>query len=64
VIPIGAFLIGLLLLGILVGVFILVGIFRGGAGNDAASTELVDSVDLRFFCRVGGIVKGFVEKVD
>jgi hypothetical protein len=54
--PLVAFLIGLLFVGVLAGLFVFVGTSRGGAGKLGTSTELVDSVDFRFFCRVGAIM--------
>lgn len=47
-------------MGVLAGLWVFVGTSRGGAGKVCTSTELelVDSVDLRFFCRVGAIVEG------
>lgn len=55
VIPIFCFLIGLLFVGVLAGLRVFVGIICGGAGKFWISTELVDSVDLRFLERVGAI---------
>lgn len=51
----GAFRMGLRFVGVLAGLLIFVGTSCGGAGKLCISTELVDSVDLRFFCRVGAI---------
>ena len=49
------------LIGLRLGVFVescaLVGIVLGAAGNFFVSSELVDSVDLRFFDRVGAMIK-------
>jgi hypothetical protein len=55
VIPILTFLIGLWPGGVLAGLRVLVATICGGAGKPCTSTELVDSVDLRFLERVGAI---------
>lgn len=53
----GAFLIGLLPVGVRVGSRIsLFTACNGGAGKLSSSVELCDSVDLRFFDRVGAII--------
>jgi len=53
----GPFLIGLLLVGVRAGFnAIELAICEGGAGKLDASTELWDSVDLRFLDRVGAIL--------
>jgi hypothetical protein len=54
---IGGFLIGLLLVGVRAGSSIfLFAACKGGAGKLSSSVELCDSVDLRFFDRVGAII--------
>lgn len=54
---IGAFLIGLLPVGVRAGSPIFpFAACNGGAGKLSSSVELCDSVDLRFFDRVGAIV--------
>jgi hypothetical protein len=58
--PIGALFMGLRPIGVLAGECVFVGMIRGaGAGKLCISTEPSDSVDLRFFDRVGAIVAGF-----
>lgn len=42
-------------MGVVAGLRVFVGIICGGAGKFWTSTELVDSVDLRFLERVGAI---------
>lgn len=54
--PLLAFLIGLRLVGVFIGLDPFVGTICGGAGNDCMSTDVVDSVDLRFFVRVGAMI--------
>jgi hypothetical protein len=63
VIPIVDFLIGLLVVRVLAGLRVFVGATCGGAGKLCTSTELVDSVDLRFFDRVGAIASKVVLSV-
>ena len=50
-----AFLIGLRFFGVFAGLGPFVGTIWGGAGNDCMSIDVVDSVDLRFFVRVGAM---------
>lgn len=54
--PFFAFLMGLRFDGVRAGLDSLVGSIRGGAGNDATSRDVVDSVDFCFLIRVGAIV--------
>ena len=54
VIPILTFLIGLRF-SVFVGLRVFVGTICGGAGKVCISTEVADSVDLRFLERVGAI---------
>lgn len=61
VIPIFDFRMGLLFVGVLIGLRVFVGTSCGGAGKLRTSTELVDSVDLRFFCRVGAMFQSSVK---
>lgn len=50
-------------MGVLAGLSVLVGIILGGAGKLCISTELVDSVDLRFLERVGAMLRVCVSVV-
>ena len=59
VIPILTFLIGLRF-GVFVGLRVFVGTICGGAGKVCTSTEVADSVDLRFLERVGAISRVYV----
>jgi hypothetical protein len=56
VMPIFVFFMGLLCKGVLTGLLVFVGMSCGGAGKFCIETELVDSVDFGFVCRVGAIV--------
>lgn len=60
VMPIGAFLIGLLVVGVLTGLRVFVGTSCGGAGKLCKSTEPMDSVDLPFLIRVGAMLDAVV----
>jgi hypothetical protein len=51
-----AFLTGLRFDGVRAGLDIFVGSIVGGAGNDATSRDVVDSVDLCFLVRVGAML--------
>jgi hypothetical protein len=51
---------GLLFDGVIAGLRVFVGTIWGGAGKLCTSTELVDSVDLRFLTRVGAILQVLV----
>jgi hypothetical protein len=53
------FFIGLLFVGVLVGLPAFVGMSWGGVGKFCMSREVVDSLELRFFGRVGAILYGF-----
>ena len=57
VIPLRAFLIGLRFVGVFAGLLPFVGTIRGGAGKDCISIDVVESVDMRFFERVGAMLR-------